>query len=121
MLALPFRHEGDDRETRRLRRIRAWQRRRSWWVLALFAVFLGLTIGAIQASLAGLQLARGRDDLVAGRFQQADTEFTAARDGLHHNPLLGLVGLVPAGSSGASPSSTSITARCDPSTRSTSK
>ena len=59
-------------------------------------MFLGLTIGAIQASLAGLQLARGRDDLVAGRFQQADAEFTDARDGLHHNPLLGLVGLVPA-------------------------
>src|SRR5438105_12812276 len=96
MLALPFRHEGDDRETRRLRRVRGWPRRRYRWLLPLFAAFLGLAISAIQAGMAGLQLAHGRDDLLAGRFQKAEAEFTDARDGLQHNPLLGLVGLVPA-------------------------
>src|SRR5207245_3917638 len=95
MLALPFRHARHDPETRRLRRVRAWWRPRHWWWLPLIGALGVVAISSIQLGMTGSQLVGARDDLLSGRFAVAENEFSQARDGLHNNPLLDVLRVLP--------------------------
>src|SRR5438876_506055 len=95
MLALPFRHARHDPETRRLRRVRPWWRPRHWWWLPLIGALGMVAISSIQLGMTGSQLVGARDDLLSGRFAVAENEFSQARDGLHNNPLLDVLRVLP--------------------------